>query len=117
MPEHRDSASRLKRSIELQSVPVRISNVKLASTPSGLHDRCDLLQDSCLAELSIDSVHISHDKTIGGAIANALPLLGVVPLKVQFHSVSLDPRVVRVFRGTSERERESQLLVEADRPG
>jgi hypothetical protein len=89
--------------------------MKLASAPTGLRDRFDVLHNASIAELSIEPFDIRNDKTIGRAVAGARPLLGVVPLKVKFNVISPDGRVARILRGIRERSDETQLLIEADR--
>jgi hypothetical protein len=73
----------------------------------------DVLRNASVAEFFMELVHVLHDEAISGTVACALPLLGIVPLKVKFHTVSPDGSVVRVRRGVREHLDEAQLLVEA----
>lgn len=91
--------------------------MKLPSAPRCIRDGCDVLLNASIAEFPIEPVDVCHDEAIGGSVAGPLPLFGIVPLKVEFHTVSPDGRIVRVLRGPTERPAETQLLIELDRRG
>jgi len=81
--------------------------VKLASAPRSIRDGFDVLPNAGIEEFPIEPVNVRHDKSIGRAVAGPFPRPGVVPLKMELHTVSPDGRIVGIPRGPAERPGES----------
>lgn len=106
----------LQRSVELQTIPVRVSNMEFPCSPGGIPHFGPIETGTAGRELRREPINIGDDESIRWPVART-EIFRVVPLKVQFHAIAPHAGIFRVVLRITKCELEAEQLEEPDGRG